>query len=281
MTDTKQRVWFITGCSKGFGRVFVETLARRGDYIFATARVASTLDDLRGLAPERIHTAALDITDMAAIERAVADCIAAFGRIDVLVNNAGYGVAGPIEAVSDAQTRAIFDTNFFGTLNMTRAVLPHMRDRHQGHIIQLSSSHAWGAPPGLGMYSASKCALEGASETMAKEIEGFGIRLTILQPGPYKTDFLGAGLQLAERKLDAYANLMNGLGEARAANHLKQPGDPLGVARAMIEVVEAEQPPLRLLTGKIATERAKAKIEQVSNEFARWEPLALAADFAA
>ncbi len=281
MIDSNKRVWFITGCSKGFGRVFVEALAARGDAVFATARVAQTLDVLRELAPERVRTCALDVTDLASIDRAVAACIEAFGRIDVLVNNAGFGVAGPIEAVSDAQTRAIFDTNFFGSLNMTRAVLPHMRARRKGHVIQVSSSHAWGAPPGLGMYSASKCALEGASETMAKEIEPFGIRMTILQPGPFKTDFLGSGLQRADRDIGDYANLMHGIGDAIDANHLKQPGDPLGVARAMVEVVEAEHPPLRLLMGKIATERARAKIEQVSDEFARWEKLALAADFAA
>lgn len=281
MNQENPRVWLITGCSKGFGRVFVEALLERGESVFATARVPATLAALGAGAAQRYGYAALDVTDADSIAQAVAAAIARFGHIDVLVNNAGYGIVGPIEAISDAETRAIFDTNFFGALNVTRAVLPHMRARRSGHVVQVSSSHAWGAGPGIGMYSASKCALEGASETMAREIEPFGIRMTILQPGPYKTDFLGAGLQRASRQIDDYAAVTRGIAEAVEANHLRQPGDPLGVVRAMIQVVEAERPPLRMLLGKIATERARQKIDQVSGEFAEWETRALEADFAA
>jgi NAD(P)-dependent dehydrogenase (short-subunit alcohol dehydrogenase family) len=280
MNESNQRVWLITGCSKGFGRVFVEAILQRGERVFATARAPETLADLGATAPERFGCAALDVTDTASIDNAVAAAIERFGRIDVLVNNAGFGVVGPIEAISDEETRAIFDTNFFGTLNVTRAVLPHMRKQRSGHVIQVSSSHAWGAGPGIGMYSATKCALEGASETMAREIEPFGIRMTILQPGPYKTDFLGSGLRRAGREIGDYAPVTRGIAEAVEANHLRQPGDPLGVAKAMFEVVESKQPPLRLLLGKIATERAKQKLEQVTAEFAQWEKVALEADFA-
>lgn len=272
------RVWFITGCSKGFGYVFADLLASAGELVFATARNAETLLPLQKAYPNNVRIAALDITKVEDIERAVAAAIEAFGRIDVLLNNAGFGVVGAIEAITDARTREIFDTNFFGTLNVTRAVLPHMRARRAGHVFQMSSSHAWGGGPGIGMYSASKCALEGATESMAKELEHLGIGVTILQPGPYKTDFLGTGLLRAGREIEDYAAITKGVEEAVVAFHGRQPGDPTGIVPAMIKVLEADKPPLRLLLGKIATERAKQKLEYCLTENASWHEVSVEAD---
>ena len=280
MKQSAARVWFITGCSKGFGRVFVETLAKAGDRVFATARDVDTLRELELDYPEQVRVAPLNIVDAGQIERAVATALSEFGQIDVLVNNAGFGVIGAIETISDRQTREIFDTNFFGTLNVTRAVLPSMRARRSGYIVQVSSSHAWGAGPGIGMYSASKCALEGASETMARELEPFGIRVTILQPGPYKTDFLGSGLKRAERDIDDYQAVTRHIADAVHDNHGKQPGDPIGVARAMLKIVDSDRPPLRLLLGKIATERAEQKLSASRAEIDAWYSVSIEADFA-
>lgn len=280
MTSTTSRVWFITGCSKGFGHVFADLLARAGEQVFATARDVSTLQDLQAAHPGRIRVGALDITRPEQIECAVQEALRAFGRIDVLLNNAGFGVIGPIEAISDAQTRAIFDTNFFGTLNVTRAVLPHLRARRSGHIFQMSSSHAWGGGPGIGLYSASKCALEGATEALAREVTPLGIRVTILQPGPYKTDFLGSGLQRAERPIEDYAAITQGVEAAVDAYHGKQPGDAAGIVPAMLAVLDSATPPLRLLLGQVATERAAQRLSSCEEENAAWHAVSLAADFA-
>jgi NAD(P)-dependent dehydrogenase (short-subunit alcohol dehydrogenase family) len=281
MNKSAPKVWFVTGCSKGFGYIFSELLARAGEHVFATARNVETLEPLRRAFPEQIHTAKLDIASKEDIDRAVQVAIDTYGHIDVLLNNAGFGVIGAIEAITDEQTRDIFNTNFFGTLNVTRAVLPHMRARRSGHIMQMSSSHAWGGGPGIGMYSASKCALEGATESMAKELEPLGIRVTILQPGPYKTDFLGAGLKRAHQDIEDYRPVTRSVAEAVDAYHGKQPGAPEGIVPAMLKVVNAEKPPLRLLLGKIATERAKQKIDYCVEEIDTWRQVSLDADFAA
>lgn len=272
--------WFITGTSKGLGRVFVEYLAARGEMIFATARDVSDIHDLEVRFPGKVKVFPLDITDKDQINRAVSNALESFGRIDVLVNNAGFGIAGPIEAISDLQTRAIFETNVFGTLNVTRAVLPSMRANCSGHIIQISSSHAWGSGPGIGMYAASKCALEGATEAIAAEVKPFNIRVTIFQPGPYKSDFLGKNLGYAERNIEDYEPLMRGITQAAQESHLKQPGDPLGIAAALLKISACEQPPLRLLLGKIATERALSKLLESRQEVDSWLEYSIAADAA-
>lgn len=281
MNKAAPKVWFLTGCSKGFGYVFSELLARSGEYVFATARNVETLAPLKAAYPDHIRTAKLDISSREDIDHAVKAAIEAYGHIDVLLNNAGFGVIGAIEAITDQQTRDIFDTNFFGTLNVTRAVLPYMRERRSGHVMQMSSSHAWGGGPGIGMYSASKCALEGATESMAKELEPLGIRVTILQPGPYKTDFLGLGLKRASQDIEDYRPVTLGVAEAVDAYHGKQPGEPEGIVPAMLKVVNADKPPLRLLLGKIATERAKQKIDYCIEEIDTWRQVSLDADFAA
>ena len=273
------RVWLITGCSRGLGRTLAEAVLTRGDRLVATARDAQSLEPLKQLAPQRVQTHALDVNREDQVRAVVAAAIAAFGRIDVLVNNAGYGLAGAVEEVNDAEARAQFETNVFGALSLTRAVLPQMRAQHSGHILQISSAAGFVASPGLGLYNASKFALEGYSEALAQEVAPLGIRVTIIQPGPFRTDWAGPSLLTPQHRIAAYADTAHKTIVTLNGYSGKQPGDPARAAAAMIQVVEAERPPLRLPLGEGALGRIRAKLNSVSEELTAWEALTLSTSF--
>jgi NAD(P)-dependent dehydrogenase (short-subunit alcohol dehydrogenase family) len=252
-----------------------------GDRLVATARQRESLVALGAAAPEQVLPIALDVTDEAAVKRAVAEAIRRFGHIDVLVNNAGYGLAGAVEELSDAEVRAQIETNVFGPLNLTRAVLPSMRQRRSGHLLQISSVAGFAATPGLGIYNASKFALEGFSEALAQEVASFGIRVTIIEPGPFRTDWAGPSLLTPASRIEAYADTAHKTIATLNGYSGQQPGDPVKAAQAMIAVIESAEPPLRLPLGEIALGRMRGKLKAVAAELDAWEKVALATSFAA
>lgn len=242
--DSAGKVWFVTGSSRGFGRIWVEAALERGDSVAATARSTEALAPLVDRFGDRVLPIALDVTDRAAVDAAVGAAVARFGRIDVVVNNAGYGLFGAVEEVSEQEAREQFETNFFGALWVTQAVMPVLRAQRSGHILQISSVGGVAAFPTLGIYNASKWALEAMSESLAAEVAEFGVRVTLVEPGGYATDWSGpSAVRAAE--LDVY----DGMRERRRAAAPAQAGDPAATPAAILAVVDSDDPPLRLLLG--------------------------------
>jgi NADP-dependent 3-hydroxy acid dehydrogenase YdfG len=279
MTQSIQRVWFITGASTGFGRLLAEEVLKAGGKVVATARKLDKVADLEAKYPQTAKALALDVTDQAAIDSAVAATLAAFGRMDVLVNNAGYGVAGAIEEVSEAELMPMFETNVFGLLKVTRAFLPQLRKQKSGHILNLSSIGGVVAGPGIGLYNATKFAVEGLSEALSAEVAPLGIRVTIIEPGPFRTDFLGRSGVIAEKQIMDYDGTAANMRKYFSEQSGKQPGDPLRAVHAMMQVVDSPNPPLRLLLGASALKRARAKLDGWQKDIAAWEPVTVGADF--
>ncbi len=277
--NTLTRVWFITGCSKGLGRALAETVLQHGDRVVATARNVDTLGSLEEIGGDRVLVLPLDVCDAQAVNGAVDATLRCFGRIDVVVNNAGYGLAGAVEELGDAEARAQFDTNVFGVLNVLRAALPTLRQQRSGHILQISSVAGMVSTPGLGIYNASKYALEGLSEALALELGPFGVRVTLIEPGPFRTDWAGPSLVTPRQRIDAYAETAHKTIEMLNGYSGTQPGDPLRAARAMIEIVESERPPLRLPMGALSVERIRDKLARTARELDAWEPVSLATEF--
>jgi NAD(P)-dependent dehydrogenase (short-subunit alcohol dehydrogenase family) len=273
------RVWLITGTSSGFGALLARELLRRGERVIATARDASQLDDLPTLYPDTARIFTLDVTQPAEIESIARLAPTAFGHIDVLVNNAGYGVNGAIEEVSEAEFEPMFQTNLYGLIRTTRAFLPHFRQRRSGHIFNLSSIGGLIGGAGWGFYNATKFAVEGFSEALAAELEPLGIHVTVVEPGPFRTDFLGRSGKAAAHELPEYKDTAG-----KARNYLKtqsgkQPGDPQKAVEAIITAADSSQPPLHLILGKIALARFRDKLAQWEKEIAAWEPVTVGADF--
>lgn len=269
---SQSKVWFITGCSKGLGRVLAEEVLKKGDQVAATARDVNTLADL---VTKGAKAYKLDVNDEPEVKSVTLRIAADFGRIDVLVNNAGYGLTGAIEETSDAEARAQMDTNVFGVLNCCRAVLPVMRQQKSGHFLQIASVAGWSAAPGLGIYNASKFALVGLSEALSLEVGALGIRVTIVEPGPFRTEWAGSSMVDAKLKIADYAATAH-----QTAKHLhgvsgKQEGDPVKAAKAMIAAVEAPKPPLHLPLGAFAVERIRAKMARAEKDIAAWEKVAV------
>ncbi|RZU51639.1 NADP-dependent 3-hydroxy acid dehydrogenase YdfG [Krasilnikovia cinnamomea] len=280
MTADRQRTWFITGASRGLGRAFAEVALDAGERVVATARDTAGLAGLVDrYGTDRVVPLRLDVRDRAAVHSAVRDGVAAAGAVDVLVNNAGYGLAGAVEEVSEEQVRDQFDVNVFGALWCTQAVLPFMREHGSGHILQISSVAGLTTYPNLGMYCASKWALEGLSETLAQEVAAFGIHVTLVELGEFRTEW-SAGSLVRAAPLAAYDDVLakrrHGLSGAYA--HL-QPGDPRRAGEALLEVVRADSPPRRLLLGNGAADLIPQVYRQRLDEWAQWEKLARAADF--
>ena len=280
MTESnKQRVWFITGSSTGFGRDLAGQALRRGDKVVATARKPEQIAELAGEFPQTALVLPLDVTSVASIENAVVGAISRFGRIDVLVNNAGYGLAGAIEEATEAEYMPVFETNVFGLIRLTRAVLPYLRAQKSGHIVNLSSIGGLIGSPGWGVYNASKFAVEGFSEALAAELKPLGVAVTIIEPGPFRTDFLGrSGVEAAARIPDYDSTA----GKTREYFHDqagKQPGDPAKAVQAILNVVDAEKPPLHLLLGKSALTRFRTRLAGWKEELDQWESLTIGADF--
>jgi NADP-dependent 3-hydroxy acid dehydrogenase YdfG len=279
VSSGKDRTWFITGASTGFGRLLAEEVLKAGGKVIATARKLDKVADLEQKYPGRAKALVLDVTDAGQIEVAVAEAFAQFGRVDVLVNNAGYGLAGAVEEVSEAEYMPMFETNVFGLIRVTRAFLPRLREQRSGHILNLSSIGGVVASPGMGYYNASKFAVEGLSEALAAELAPLSLYVTIVEPGPFRTDFLGrSGVVAAERIAD-YDNTAGNMRKYFAENDGKQPGDPLRAVHAMMQVVESPAPPLRLLLGKSALQRVRGKLDSWQREIAAWEPVTVGADF--
>lgn len=261
-----RKTWFITGCSRGFGRIWTEAALQRGDQVVATARDVEKLNGLMSKFGEAVLLLPLDVTNRESVFSTIARAHAHFGRLDVVVNNAGYGLFGAVEEVSEEQARAQIETNVFGALWVTQAVLPFLREQRTGHILQVSSIAGIAAFPLLGLYHASKWALEGLSESLALEVAEFGIKVTLIEPGPYSTDWSGSSSVWAPSN-PAYEKFR----EARNAG-LKQ-GDPAGTARAILQVVDAENPPLRFFLGGMPVDVAKKVYTKRLATWSEWEGL--------
>jgi NAD(P)-dependent dehydrogenase (short-subunit alcohol dehydrogenase family) len=265
-----RQTWFITGASSGLGRAFAEHAVAQGHAVVATARRTEPLLDLAARAPERVLVLSLDVTNPAEIERAVAAALARFGQIDVLINNAGYGVVGALEETPDAELRALMDTNFFGAMAMMRAVLPSLRAQKSGAIVNISSMGGQLSFAGFSAYSASKFAIEGASEALAQEVAPYGIKVLIVEPGQFRTNLAGAGMRHMPA-LDAYDSTV---GPTRAFAHDMlgtQAGDPARAAAAIEAALAAERTPLRLALGADSVEAIRGHAEALLGELAEWE----------
>jgi NAD(P)-dependent dehydrogenase (short-subunit alcohol dehydrogenase family) len=269
------RTWFITGSSRGFGREWAIAALERGHSVAATARDTGSLDDLVERFGDRILPLKLDVTDRAAVFDAVETAHRRFGRLDVVVNNAGYGQFGLIEEISEAEARAQFETNVFGALWVTQAALPILREQGSGHILQVSSIGGISAFPNIGIYNASKWALEAFSQSLAQEVAGFGIKVTLIEPGGYSTDWGGSSAKHAA-PLAAYDEFREQAAEARKAR-IGTPGDPVATREAVLKVVDAEHPPLRIFFGDGPLRTATADYESRLAEWREWEPVSIEA----
>jgi NAD(P)-dependent dehydrogenase (short-subunit alcohol dehydrogenase family) len=276
-----KRTWLITGCSTGIGRALCEGALARGDRVIATARNESTLAELVTRFPDNAIALRLDVTDPTAVRSVVREAIARTGGIDVLVNNAGFGTVGALEETEEAAVRDGFDTNVYGPYRMIREILPHMRERGRGHILNVSSMTGFSGVPGFCFYSATKFALEGMSEALAQEVAPFGIKVTIIEPGPFRTDFRKEGSLHSTAALDAYASTVGKFRQMLADTDGKQPGDPARAAAAMMSVVDAEKPPLRLPLGDMCVGMVRKKLAYVGGELEQWLDLSLSTSYAA
>ena len=279
MNSTDSRVWLITGSSSGFGRQLAEAALQAGDRVAATARRADKLDDLVASAPDRALALPLDVTDADQIDAAVAATRSHFGRLDVLVNNAGHGSVGAVEELDDAELRALMDTMFFGAVAMTRAALPGMREQGGGTIVQMSSMGGQVTMPGFGAYCAAKFALEAISESLAAEAAPFGIRVLIVEPGAFRTSFGGAGMQRS-RDSGVYAETVGPTREAVDAMDGSQPGDPAKAAAAILLAVGSDDPPLRLALGGDAIDAIGEALDRRRAELEAWQAVSRDTSFA-
>ena len=274
MANQQPRIWFITGISSGLGKALAEAVLEHGDFVIGTFRQSEQAESFNAQHPDNAFALPLDLTQPDQIEQAVAAVQAQFGRLDVLVNNAGYGFAGAVEEASAAEIRAVFEANFFGTLHLTQAVLPMMRQQRNGHIVQLSSHSGFKGFPGFGIYGASKFALEGASEALAAEVAPLGIKVTIVEPGPFRTDFAGRSFRQAEATIPDYAPTAGAFRARMEQVGGKQEGDPAKAALAIIQITNVENPPLRLPLGKIAIGTLTAKLASVQADLDAWRGVA-------
>ena len=263
-----KKVWFITGSSTGFGRELAEEALAQGHRVVATARRPEVLRELTERYPETARAVRLDVTKPEEVRAAVGEAVKEFGRIDVVVNNAGYGSIGALEEFTDEQLRRQFETNFFGAVDVTRAVLPLLREQKRGHVVNISSVGGFASFPSFGPYCASKFALEAISESLAAEVAAHGIKVTVVEPGAFRTA-IGGATDIAANRISDYQSTEQVLGWFKEIDG-KQPGDPRKAARAIIKAVESESPPLRLPLGEDAITTIEGKLETVKGEIARW-----------
>ncbi|MDY0038296.1 MAG: oxidoreductase [Zoogloea oleivorans] len=278
MSDKK--TWFITGCDKGMGYAFADVILAHGDQVVVTARDLNNVKPLLEGYPDTAYGFTLDVTKPQNIHEVVASAEKATGGVDVVVNNAGYGVLGPAEATSPEEYRPMFEVNFFGMAEVTRAFLPYMRARSRGHIMNTSSSGGFAASPGFGFYAASKFAVEGLSESIALDVAALGIKVTILEPGSFRTNFAGGSLVKPAADIGAYANTaVTSTVDRMKARHGTQPNDPRRLAKVLIKLSRMDRPPLRLPLGKDAIDRLRQKLDSVKAEFDAYEDLCLSVAF--
>ncbi|HXP67087.1 MAG TPA: SDR family oxidoreductase [Steroidobacteraceae bacterium] len=268
-----QKVWFITGTSKGFGRVWAEAALARGDQVAATARKVETLAPLTQRYGRQVAVLKLDVTNKSEVDAAIAEAHKRFGRLDVVINNAGYGLFGAIEEVNEQEARAQIETNLFGALWVTQAALPVMRAQGSGHIIQVSSIGGVNAFPTIGLYHASKWGLEGFSQALAAEVAGFGIKVTIVEPGGYATDWGGASA-IRAAAIPAYDGARAAIASFRKDN---VPGDPEATGRAILKLVDAQDPPLRIFFGSGGLPMTRAEYGRRIETWEKWNELSVEA----
>ena len=275
------KTWLITGSSRGFGRELTTAVLRGGDNVVATARKPEQLTDLIDAFGHRVRTVALDVTDAAAARTAVATAVAEFGGLDVVLNNAGYANSVPIEEMTDDDFRQQVDANFFGVVNVTRAALPILREQRSGCFVQFSSvGGRVGGTPGLSAYQAAKFAVEGFSEVLAAEVRPFGVKVLIVEPGAFRTDWQGSSMQRSSVGPD-YEATVGAMNRYREDSDGTQPGDPARAARIIMDVVAAEDAPLRLLLGAGAVEMAEKSSRERAAEALAWADVSRSADFPA
>jgi len=274
-----KKVWFITGCSTGFGRALAQLTLSLGHPTVITARNPAQVQDLAAAHPDQALVLQLDVTEPAQITAAVAAAVARFGTIDVLVNNAGIGYFGSFEETELAEARRMFEINVWGLTETTRAVLPLLRKQRSGTIVNLSSIAGIAAFPGLSFYNASKFAVEALSEALAQEVAPLGIRVLLVEPGPFRTDWAGRSANQAPETIPAYQATAVARNRQIRGLSGRQPGDPARAAAAIVQMVEAPEPPLRLLLGKAALRAARLKLAAVQKDFDAWAELTEGADF--
>lgn len=272
-------VWLITGSSSGLGRALAEKVLEHGYRAVVTARKPDAVGDLVGHYGDRAIAVGLDVTESGQINAAVQRAYARFGQIDILVNNAGYGYIGAIEEGEDAGIRAQFDTNVHGVIAMMQAVLPGMRHRGKGHIVNVSSIGGLTTFPNVGYYHASKYAVEGLSETLAKEMAPFGIGVTVVEPGAFRTDFRGRSMRQSGIRIPGFAETLGKQRDALLDSHGKQHNDPAKGALAIIEALKAKQPPMHLLLGADALDLARKQLAAMLKDFDVWETLSRSTAF--
>ena len=272
-------VWFVTGTSQGFGQEIVRAALSRGDNVIATSRNPKKVAATFGSAGNRLSAIYLDLSNDQQVKATVAGAAERFGRIDVLINNAGHGLLGAVEEAQDSEINGVFETNVFGLLRVTRAVLPFLRKQRSGHIVNLSSIGGLVGLPGWGIYNATKFAVEGISEALAVELAPLGIGVTVVEPGPFRTDFLGGSLAAVARTISDYDQTAGKTRTYRDDNNGTQAGDPVRAAEVIVGAVAENKAPLHLLLGAIAYERASRKLEELRNDFATWRDITLSTDY--
>jgi NAD(P)-dependent dehydrogenase (short-subunit alcohol dehydrogenase family) len=279
MMNRDNPVWLITGCSTGFGRELAKLVLERGWRAVVTARDPSTLTDLTEGYPENALALQLDVTNRKQIEDVVAQSKQKFGRIDALVNNAGYGYLAAIEEGEDDAVRAMFETNVFGLVDMTKAVLPIMREQKSGLVVNISSIGGITSFAATGYYHGTKYAVEGISESLALEVKPLGIDVLIVEPGPFRTNWAGPSIKQSATRIDAYAQTAGERRKQTEARSGNQAGDPVRAAQAIIDAALSDTPPLRLLLGRAALELARKKVDSLKHDFDTWEKTTIGADF--
>jgi NAD(P)-dependent dehydrogenase (short-subunit alcohol dehydrogenase family) len=272
------RTLLITGVSSGFGRALAQEALTAGHKVVGTVRNETALREFEALSPNYAIGRVLDVTDFDAIDGVVSKIEASVGPIDVLVNNAGYGHEGIMEESPLSEMRRQFDVNVFGAVAMMKAVLPFMRGRGRGHILNITSMGGYITMPGIAYYCGSKYALEGISEALGKEVSSFGIAVTAVAPGSFRTDWAGRSMQRTPRSIAAYDAIFDPVRQAREEKSGKQLGDPNKAARAMLAVIEAEHPPAHLLLGSDALGLVRGKLDALKDEFAAWESVTVSTD---
>jgi NAD(P)-dependent dehydrogenase (short-subunit alcohol dehydrogenase family) len=272
------KVWLITGASRGLGRAFTEEALKAGHRVLATARNSEHLVDIARKCGESVRTVSLDVTNEALAKHAVDAAIETFGGLDVLVNNAGYGNVSSVEDTSLGDFRAQIETNLFGVIIMTKAVLPYFRERRGGHIIQISSIGGRVGPPGRAAYAAAKFGVEGFSESLSKEVGPLGIKVTIVEPGGFRTDFAGSSTELRAGRPE-YDTTVGATVRFQRDYDGNQPGDPIKAAKALLHITSLSQPPLRLLLGSDAYNAAEKHTTQLSAADREWKDLSISTDF--
>lgn len=276
---SRNKVFLITGVSSGFGRAFSEAAIAAGHTVIGTVRRDGDRGSFEAISPAMAHAVVLDVTDVSAIEGVVASIAEKFGRIDVLINSAGYGHEGILEESPLEAMRKQFEVNVFGAVAMIKAVLPGMRERRSGHIINISSMAGYAPLPGIAYYAGSKFALEGISGVLAKEVEAFGIKVTAVAPGSFRTDWAGRSMVRSERAIGDYDALFNPIRAAREEKSGKQAGDPVRAAQALLKLTESDNPPVHILLGTDALRLVRTHLTKLLEQINVWEPLSQSTDF--